>query len=1669
MPGLPPYTSIHGSNIDAVNLTSGALHIEIPIAEVTERGTTSTWKFVYDTPVFSSLFISGNSNSDPQKGTWVIEGPLNLDPSTNWRLSTPTAWSLTHDNVQQDKEGQTLTCQLGTYAPYGEPRYVNYQIFQNYRLVDPQGTPHPVDLYQTLITTEDVSPNSDGINPPCNLANTTSSASLDNTGIYVDTVAGTIRTRDGSVFTTLITNPNGNQTTTTNDMLGRPVVTTTTSNGIETIAVHDSNGNAQQYQVTYTTVPVGTSDCSHIYVFPDQTCKDLPLGSIKWSMPSQITLPNGTAYSFQYNLTGHGELTSMQLPTGATISYVYGQMLYDESGNSLRAGDFQGHMAVSSRTITDPTGSYTWQYTSPGAVGFGLSVTDPLGNCETHNASNVYVGNYVSTSRVETSVNLYNGACTGTPLETTTTAYTADLGTINQKVAVVNIRPVTVTTTLNNTLSSQLTTAYETTCATGPCTLYNPTSVAEYDFGATTPTRTTTYTYLHDIGSASVPAATYAALNIVDKPILVSVYTGSNTTTPVSQTKYEYDNYTAGITSTNNAASQHSSSFNSTYLSRGNVTAISKWLNTTNSWLTTRYQYDDLGNRLSSTDPAQHTTTFSYADAWSETSCVSSLGSALAYPTTVTDPLGHLTKTAFSSCTGAVGSVRDANDLAANNAGTVYSYDMMNRITSISYPDTGSVLTQYSDSIPNSVKSTTAIKGTTQKILSVLLDYYGRPRKTTLLSDPDGPTYTRVAYDALGRVVQQWNPTRCDPDLNQTSCTGETTFGITTNYFDGMSRNCLVVPPDGALPSGNSCPSAQPANTIFTTYSTNATTVTDQAGKSRKSVTDGLGRLSTVFEDPSGYNYETDYTYDALNNLLTVNQKGGSTNSANWRTRTFTYDSLSRLVCASNPETSTAACPATASTNLTPGTTGYSYDLDGNLLQKTSPAPNQTGSSTVTLSYCYDALNRVTGKAYTAQTCSNGLLPTPLVSYTYDQSACLGLSACYNVGHRTGMTDQAGSESWAYDTMGRIWADQRTTNSLSKTFTYSYNLDGSTAMLGYPTGPNNTNPEVVAYQPGGAGRPLSLTTNGAGFVGDAHYAPSGAMCNLQDDWDGEWTAVNTYNSRLQPATYQVQQQFSGTLPTSCTAITTTANVMDFKYNFIDSSSHNNGNVQSITNNIDWHRSQSFVYDSLNRISTAQTNADNQPAYQGDTNSIKLCWAETYTYDAWGNLLSLGLNSATQPNYVGCTQESGFNYTNSMGANNRLTATGFTYDAAGNMIASPGPSTYVYDAENHLTSTATPSGSATYTYDGDGKRVMKSTGTLYWYGASSDALLETDLSNNLKFQYFYFGGQRVGRENNSNQVQWYFGDHLGSSRVVFSLNGDDDSDFYPFGGERVISSGAGNQYKFTAKERDSESGLDNFGARYDSSSMGRFMTADPGNIGVNRLNPQSWNAYSYSLNNPLSLTDPTGLYVCEDSEKCDSANDQAFAKSLADAQNAANKLTGDDQAAAQRAIDAYGAQGVDNGVNVRFDSNVTDGVTEVSGIANGENDKENDNPNKQNINVTFNPNAVGDASLVAHEGSHVADGSAWVASGFSSNLNPTNLTTELNAYHVQFNILNSLSAINAPPGMVPNGGFLNFKNGQLSWHAEDTFKGITPELQKKIEQNYQNTALPAFQKGSVVPR
>jgi RHS repeat-associated protein len=83
--------------------------------------------------------------------------------------------------------------------------------------------------------------------------------------------------------------------------------------------------------------------------------------------------------------------------------------------------------------------------------------------------------------------------------------------------------------------------------------------------------------------------------------------------------------------------------------------------------------------------------------------------------------------------------------------------------------------------------------------------------------------------------------------------------------------------------------------------------------------------------------------------------------------------------------------------------------------------------------------------------------------------------------------------------------------------------------------------------------------------------------------------------------------------------------------------------------------------------------------------------------------------------------------------------------------------------------------------------------------------------------------------------------------------------------------SGNAYKFTGKERDPETGLDNFGARHYASTLGRFIEPDPLYLELRRrADPQPLNLYTYTRNNPLQHTDPTGLDIkltCEDKKDC----------------------------------------------------------------------------------------------------------------------------------------------------------------------------------------------------------
>ena len=187
----------------------------------------------------------------------------------------------------------------------------------------------------------------------------------------------------------------------------------------------------------------------------------------------------------------------------------------------------------------------------------------------------------------------------------------------------------------------------------------------------------------------------------------------------------------------------------------------------------------------------------------------------------------------------------------------------------------------------------------------------------------------------------------------------------------------------------------------------------------------------------------------------------------------------------------------------------------------------------------------------------------------------------------------------------------------------------------------------------------------------------------------------------------------------------------------------------------------------------------------------------------------------------------------------------------------------YDAENHLLNFN--SGGGQYSYDGDGRRVKKvdSGGTtIFVYNAGGQLIAE------------YTSGAPSG-----GGTSYLTSDHLGSTRVVTKQDGTlrVRYDYLPFGEElpstagprsSFVGYGAGDatRQKFTQKERDSESGLDYFGARYFSSAQGRFTSPDPlGHWMIEEkkrdlyfANPQRWNRYVFVLNNPLRFVDPDGL-------------------------------------------------------------------------------------------------------------------------------------------------------------------------------------------------------------------
>jgi RHS repeat-associated protein len=1392
--GFKPYGSFNGGSIDSVNLLNLSLNVHVPLVSYPQRGGKLNLGFsiIYTQPTLSYIYDGPNCTSDPrtcyqdwsmnQGGISIVldnfPGLPNIKPGI---VSFGMSDGSTHQTGILSSDTTAISNDASAYRVSWKP-----------------GTCSPPSEYVYSPTVTDNIGNSYSFNACTQFTSVEDTNGNKITASYVSTSNGITETLTDALGRQIVLFTESPATGSTN-----PQVTTDLSGCTGSLPMSAAilwslpgpNGGNETYKVCIAEVTINLQGCQNANNPPlTKRCIFEPGGSRVQS----IVLPNKTTWTFAYDSSNspsqyaYGDLTQITFPTGGTISYVWSDLpdalpCQDTSLLFMRRG-------VQSRTVNanDGQGGHLSTYTQ--SVGTGTeppvqtTVVDPMGNQSIHAITSM-----ASTcSYYETQAQYFYGNASGANLlKTITTQYNANpIVSLN---TAINVVPTSITTTWPNGQVSQMQKdyAFDVPISGSPSLTYgNVTALREYDYGNGAPgalLRQTTTAYKYQSSSA------YQTNNLVTLPATVTVKDGSGNQN--AQTTFGYDESSpasSGITTQHDSAPPAGTA-------RGNQTSKHRWLNTTGTTINSSATHFDTGETQTATDPKGNPTTFAYSAIY--------VG---AYPTTVTNALNQITTKTYDFNSGLLASTTDPNKQT-----TTYSYDSLTwRPTQTKYPDQGLTTVCYSD-IPSTSCSasgppysevvTQAITSTVNKITTAVFDGLGRTAQTQLNSAPLITTVT--TYDGDGRVSTVSNPyfTTSDP-----------TYGITSYQYDGLGRTLSVTEPDGSSPSN--------------VYSGSCVTATDEQGKNRQSCTDGLGRLTTVVENPGGLGYQTTYTYDVLDDLTSIVQNGS-------RQRTITYNSLAQVTQAVNPES---------------GTISYAYDPDGNLISKTAPAPNQAGSTTVSLSYCYDALNRMTGKAYIAQSCP---LNSPVATYSYDQSSANGMTITNGIGRRTSMTDPAGSEAWSYDSMGRVLADQRTTNSITKSIGYTYSpyLIGSVANITYPSGLSLT------YTYDGVGRPLSAADqNGVKYANAATYAPQGALqaatIAATSNFSG-FAISNSYNQRLRPNERKVSSS-AGT-------------AIDLSYCFYalsggscpSTGTTNNGNVMAIANNLDTTRSQVFSYDALNRISTGAS------LNTSGTN----CWGEQYGYDAWGNLLTVVKPSA----YSACALPDNVSVT--VSAKNQITTNGtanYTYDSAGNVdtISGTGGASYVYNSENQLTSTA----GVTYTYDGYGKRAEKSAGPLYWYGMSGEVLEEVLVNGVVQNDYVYFSGGRIAKRDASGDIFAYFSDHLGSSRKVEEIVAGAstatltyDADFYPFGAEHAFVDSANPTYKFTGKERDSESNLDNFGARYGFSSMGRFMSADWADETdpvpyADEEDPQTLNLYAYVRNNPLSKRDADGHHqVCAD--------------------------------------------------------------------------------------------------------------------------------------------------------------------------------------------------------------
>ena len=952
-----------------------------------------------------------------------------------------------------------------------------------------------------------------------------------------------------------------------------------------------------------------------------------------------------------------------------------------------------------------------------------------------------------------------------------------------------------------------------------------PKNVNEYAADGTTLLRQTHTDY---ISSTNYDTATR---RIIGLPSMKTVYDGAGTV--VSKVEFQYDEGGAWFKDAGAALANHDTAFNglSTYPGRGLLTSVRRWdadyPSDATKVVESNVGYNNAGSVVVTRDARGHQTEVDYADNFS-VAAKNSLNT-LAYPKTVTDPDGFEATAEYNYDRGAMTKTSSPTKGAAATgityAEVAYTYDSVGRPSKVTNVTNGAYTRWVYATTNLLVEQYQTVSSTAEAYSAQVLDGAGRVRGVaadhTFGGTTTTPTYSGqyFVYNNIGRLWKQSNPTEMTTGATPgewTPAGDDTVWRYTTQTYDWKGRPLVTTFPDATKRTntyaGCGCAGGEQV------------TATDERGRQKVYGKDVLGRLVKVEElNYDGTVYSTaNYSYDALDKLREIDQAGLK--------RTFDYDGHGRLASRTTPEQ---------------GKTDYAYFAD-DTVQKVTDARG------VTTTFAYNARHLPTTVTYNV-TAAPGVTATPNVTYAYDAA-----------GNRTSMVEKnsggtmVGSSSYHYDDLGRMdWEERFFQVVGTYKLSYSYNLAGQLTSV---TGPSQFGNAQVGYAYDKVGRTTAVTNSGYGdgtvtsYVNGIAYRAFGAAREVA--YGNTKTLSMTYDTRLRLTKWDLP----GTDLRWTYAYSTTG------------SPEKTGRVAFANNLADGTLDRSYSYDQVGRLEESHSGNEanahaGYTAWPAPGAALTGSYSSKHVYDKFGNMTSeTGWVDVSQP------YSYNFQYENNRMKVNPVNGVTMTYDAAGN-LTNDGEQTYTYNAQGQQATASKTN--LTQTYDGDGLRVKKSEDgvvTCYLRSSVLGGRIVLEVGGNapntglMMRGYVYLGGQLVAVQKGG-QVNWVHQDPVTKSQRLTDSSGSLDQDFVvdldPWGVETGrIANPQKQPHTFTTYERDANGGDEAMFRRYES-KMSRFSQPDPYDGSYNLADPQSLNRYSYTQNDPVNFTDPSGLQSCYD--------------------------------------------------------------------------------------------------------------------------------------------------------------------------------------------------------------